>query len=304
MRRRRAGAVLVALVALVVAIVAIAGGGSDPEGDSRPAARAERPVELPRGGRSIFPEHLVVAFYGAPQSDELGALGIGTPAQAGRRLVRQARAYRGAGRRVLPAFELIAVVANGAPGADGLFRTRQDAATIRRYLAAARRERALLLLDIQPGRADFLAEMRALEPFLREPDVGLALDPEWHVADGEIPGKVLGSVDAAVVNAVSARLAEIVRERRLPEKLLVVHQFTGDMVRRRETLVQRPGVEIVLDVDGFGTRAQKIAKYRELTRGTERFTTGIKLFYREDTGLMTPREVLRLRPRPELVIYE
>jgi hypothetical protein len=246
----------------------------------------------------------VVAFYGAPQSDELGALGIGTPAASARRLVRQARAYRSRGRRVLPAFELIAVVANGSPGRDRLYRTRQGAATIRDYLAAARRARALLLLDIQPGRSDFLAELSALEPFLREPDVGLALDPEWHVQAGQVPGKVLGSVDAGVVNAVAARLAEIVRERRLPEKLLVVHQFTRGMVRQRERLVPRAGVEIVLDVDGFGTRANKVRKYRELTRGTERFAHGIKLFYREDIGLMTPREVLGLRPQPQLVIYE
>ena len=295
---------LVALAGLVVAIVAIAGGGSGPDDEPRPAPRAQRPLELPRGGRSVFPEHLVVAFYGAPQSDELGALGIGSPDAAGRRLAKQARSYRGRGRRVLPAFELIAVVANGAPGRERLYRTRQGAGTIRRYLEAARRAKALLLLDIQPGRADFLAEMRALEPFLREPDVGLALDPEWHVGPGEVPGQVLGSVDAGVVNAVSARLAAIVRERRLPEKLLVVHQFTRNMVKRRELLARRPGVAMVLDVDGFGTRAEKVAKYRELARGNERFPHGLKLFYREDTGLMTAREVLRLRPQPQLVIYE
>ena len=294
------GAILLGVV-LVVTI-----GGDDEDGGSgseRPRAQAA-PAELPRGGRRIFPEHRVVALYGAPQSDELGALGIGTPDAAGRRLLRQARAYKGGGRRVLPAFELIAVVANGAPGRERLYRTRQSAATIRRYLAAARRARALLVLDIQPGRSDFLAELRALEPFLREPDVGLALDPEWHVGAGQVPGRVLGSVEAGVVNAVSARLAEIVRERRLPEKLLVVHQFTRRMIRQRERLVPRPGVATVLDVDGFGNRADKIAKYRELTRGTGRFAHGIKLFYREDVGLMSPREVMGLRPRPQLVIYE
>jgi hypothetical protein len=205
---------------------------------------------------------------------------------------------------VLPVFELIAVVANGAPGSEGKYRTRQSPATIRAFLAAARRARALLLLDVQPGRSDFLTELRALEPYLREPDVGLALDPEWHVGPGQVPGQVLGSVDAGVVNAVSARLAEIVRQRRLPEKLLVVHQFTRRMVGRKQELVRRPGVELVLDVDGFGTQADKIAKYHELTRGTGRFAHGIKLFYREDTNLMSPREALALRPQPQLVIYE
>ena len=300
--RRRAvagGAVLVVAAGLVLA----ATGGDGDRRDSKP--RAAAPRELPRGGRSILPRFRVVAFYGAPQSQELGALGIGTPDQAGRRLLRQARGYAARGRPVLPAFELIAVVANGTPGDDGRYRTRQSPATIRRYLAAARRARALLLLDIQPGRADFLSEMRALEPYLREPDVGLALDAEWHVGAGEVPGRVFGSVDAGVVNAASARLAEIVRAGRLPEKLLVVHQFTPGMVRRKETLAPRPGVDLVLDVDGFGTQPVKAAKYRELTAPTSaRFAHGLKLFYREDTDLMTPAEALRLRPEPQLVIYE
>ncbi|HEX8054140.1 MAG TPA: hypothetical protein VF517_14205 [Thermoleophilaceae bacterium] len=306
MRRRRAVAALAGAVALIVVVALLVGGDdgeSDRAGEDRAAAAA--PPELPRGGRRILPRFRLVAFYGAPQAGELGALGIGTPDQAGRRLARQARTYRRPGRPVLPVFELIAVVANGSPGRDGRYRTRQGAATIRRYLAAARRARALLLLDIQPGRADFLAEMRALEPFLREPDVGLALDPEWHVGAGQVPGQVLGSVDAGVVNTVSARLAAIVRERRLPDKLLVVHQFTANMVRRKPTLARPPGVALVLDVDGFGTQAQKIAKYRELTRGGgPRFAHGLKLFFREDTDLMSPPEVLRLRPQPQLVVYE
>lgn len=302
MRRRQVAAGALVLVA-IGAFVALVSGDDRTRERSEPV-RARKPPDLPRGGRTILPRHRLVAYYGAPQADELGALGIGTPDQAGRRLLRQARAFRRRGRPVLPVFELIAVVANGAPGAEGLYRTRQSAATIRRYLAAARRARALLVLDIQPGRADFLAELRALEPFLREPDVGLALDPEWHVEAGQVPGKVLGSVDAGVVNAISARLAAIVRERGLPEKLLIIHQFTANMVRRKATLARRPGVALVLDVDGFGTQGDKIAKYRGLTRGARGFPHGIKLFYREDTNLMTPREALALRPQPQLVVYE
>ncbi|HKP90959.1 MAG TPA: hypothetical protein VJT75_13410, partial [Thermoleophilaceae bacterium] len=246
----------------------------------------------------------LVAYYGAPQSRELGALGIGTPDQAARRLERQARPYGEPGRPVLPALELIATVADPLPGEDGLYRTRQGAGTIRRYLAAARRARALLVLDVQPGRARFLDEVRVLERYLREPDVSLALDPEWHVAPGQVPGRDLGSMDAAEVNAVADRLDGLVRRRGLPEKLLLVHQFTAGMVRNRQRLTARPGVATVLDVDGFGTAAQKVAKYRELTRGIFGFAHGLKLFYEEDTGLMRPSDVLRLRPQPDVVIYE
>jgi len=113
----------------------------------------------------------------------------------------------------LPAFELIAVVASGAPGNDGSYSYRQKRDVIDTYLAAARRAKALLVLDIQPGHSDFMHEVKWLEPYLEQPDVALALDPEWHVGPGQIPGKVLGSVDAADVNRVSSYVSRIVRRK-------------------------------------------------------------------------------------------
>jgi hypothetical protein len=261
---------------------------------------------LPGGGREIFPAHLVVGFYGAPQDDELGALGIGTPDQAGARLLAQAKAYGGGRRRVLPAFELLATVAAADPGEDGQYRFRQPAEVIDRYLAAARRRRALLILDIQPGRADFIDEVRRLEPYLAEPDVGLALDPEWHVEPPEVPGQSIGSVDAGTVNKVSEYLARIAKRHDLPQKLLVVHQFTEDMIEDRELLETRPRVALVLNADGFGDPPNKRAKYRSLLppQGPDPIHTGFKLFYREDTDLMSPADVKGLRPPPDFVVYE
>jgi hypothetical protein len=203
---------------------------------------------------------------------------------------------------VLPAFELLAVVAAAAPGDDGLYRTRQEDAVIARYLEAARRANAILLLDIQPGRADFLTEAKQLRRWLEEPDVGLALDPEWRMGPEEVPGQTIGSVDASEVNAVSAWLARIVRRERLPEKLFLVHRFTEDMIENVEALERRRGLALTLNVDGFGTKEQKVAKYRDLVPRT--YNAGFKLFYREDEGLMKPREVLALRPAPDIVVYE
>src|SRR5215210_1982168 len=146
--------------------------------------------------------------------------------------------------------------------------------------------------------------MARLDPFLAQPDVGLALDPEWHLAEDEVPGKTIGSMTADELNAVSARLSEIVRRRRLPEKMLVVHQFTKDMVESRERLRRHRGVELVLNVDGFGDRTVKIQKYSEFVNRRDPARHGFKLFYREDTNLMGPRDVLGLRPQPEFVVYE
>src|SRR4051812_5517503 len=160
-RRRLAALGAVAAAATLAGAAAGAGGGDDGGGRAADAAtspaaevRAPPPPELPLGGRTIFPRYRVVAYYGAPQSDELGALGIGSPTAAGRRLRRQARPYARKTRPVMLAFELIVTVANGAPGTDAMYRTRQPNAVVRRYLRAARRQKALLVLDIQPGHAD------------------------------------------------------------------------------------------------------------------------------------------------------
>jgi hypothetical protein len=308
-RQRRVAAVVLAALLLLVTVAAVAMRTRSPsgqdEGASKAAAQARQPAppQLPRGGREILPRYRVVGFYGAPQAAELGVLGIGTPTRAARKLRRQARDYRRGGRPVMPAFELIVTIVNSSPGPDGRYRTRQKRAVIRRYLAAARRAKALLVLDIQPGRADFMSEVRALRPYLEQPDVSLALDPEWSMRAGEVPGQTIGSTDAATVNEVSAYLADIVRRRNLPQKLLLVHQFTEDMIRDKQRLRRRPGVALTLNVDGFGDRPNKIGKYKGFT-DSRRFRYGFKLFYREDTNLMQPRDVLRLRPRPDVVMYE
>jgi hypothetical protein len=304
-KRRRRLVVLGVAGAAAFALGAAVGAGKEdgPEREAglKPAAGVE---QLPRGGRDLLPRHTLVGFYGAPQDDELGALGIGSPAEAAARLAAQARAYEGRGP-VMPVLELLATIAAGDAGEDGSHRLLQPHSVIERYLTEARRQRGLLLLDIQPGRADFAEEVRRLDRWLREPDVGLALDPEWHVGPTEIPGQVIGSVDAETVNEVAARLSRIVVRHDLPEKLLVVHQFTRDMITGRSQLRDRRGVAIVLNSDGFGDPANKIAKYQELRpgRGTP-FFPGFKLFYREDLDLMSPEEVLSLRPPPKLIVYE
>jgi hypothetical protein len=303
-RRRR---LVAAGVAGLLALLLVAGGllafGGD--GGDGPEARQEpKRAALPRGGRTILPDYRVVAYYGAPQDDELGVLGIGSPRRAARRLERQARPYVGRRRPVLPAFELIAAIVTSEPGDGGDHSMRQDDATIRRYLRVARAHRMLLLLDIQPGYAPFLQEAKALERWLKEPDVGLALDPEWSLDPPLLPAQEIGSTDAGTVNAVSRYLSSIVRQNDLPQKLLVVHRFTRNMIQAEDDLERDPGVALVVNVDGFGDPPNKISKYREFTRDLRRRYNGFKLFYHEDQNLMIPAQVLRLRPEPDLVVYE
>jgi hypothetical protein len=314
-RRRRATAIvaLAVLAALIVfAITQLTGsnaaeppraGGAEAE-TGQPTPTPEKLVELPRGGRSILPDFRVVAYYGAPQDDELGALGIGSPAHAARKLERAAKPFARKSRPVLPAMELIAVVAAAHPGPGDRYNLRQPDSVIRRYLKAARKAKTLLILDIQPGRSDFFTETKRLRKWLKEPDVGLALDPEWRMDPGQVPGQVIGHVGSREVNATTAWLDQLVTKHKLPQKLLLVHEFTDDMVPEAQ-LKPRKGLAYVLNVDGFGGQALKVAKYKSFAKQAGEFRRGFKLFYQEDTKpMMTAAQVMRLQPRPDVVVYE
>jgi hypothetical protein len=302
-RRQLAATLAVAALVFLVLFLLFGTGGSDDGNGKATAKKPPAPPQLPGGGRTIFPGRLVVGFYGAPQADELGELGIGSPASAGQRLLKMTKEYAGAGRKVLPAMELIAEIAHRAPGEEGLYRGVQPDSVIRRYLRAARKIGAILILDIQPGHASFFAESQKLEKWLRKPDVSLALDPEWHTP-GAVPGTVIGTVDVREVNAVSFWLDALVRKHDLPQKLLVIHRFTDDMIVGEDQLKPRKNVAVTVNVDGFGGREIKIAKYKSFAQRAPGLHNGFKLFFREDIDLLSPARVLRMKPQPELIVYE
>jgi hypothetical protein len=262
--------------------------------------------DLPRGGVSVIPQNRVIGFYGAPQAPQLGELGIGSPQSAAKRLRRQIKPYKPRSPKpILPVFELLGTIALASPGPDGKYRSRQPDSIIRRYARTARRHDFLLMLDIQPGRSRFMQEVEHLRKWLRKPFVSVALDPEWNVGPNGVPGQEIGSVSARMVNRVTKYLAAIVRKRDLPQKLVVVHQFTDSMIRNKEDLRPRKQVDLVLNADGFGTPEAKITKYEQLTPGKgSGLYAGFKLFYEEDTNLMSPKQVMRLRPRPDFIVYE
>jgi hypothetical protein len=251
----------------------------------------------------LFPGHRVVAFYGAPNAPGLGVLGAGSPDDVWPQLRRQAKPYTTHKNDAVPAYELITFIATGSRGNQGNFSSRLPDQVISRYARAAKRHHALLILDIQPGRGNFLPDARTLAPWLRLPYVELAIDPEWKLYGGEMPLSRIGHTRARVVNRVSRWLNHLTRVNGLPQKMLLVHEFTDDMVRNKERVVERKHVATVFNVDGFGSRGAKIGKYREFAAETD-FPLGFKVFYDADIGMMAPRDVLRLRPRPVIVEYE
>ena len=244
----------------------------------------------------------MLALYGAPQLKST-ALGRLTPTAASGLVARQVAPYAKLGDRpVIPSFDLIGVVANSTSGTDRLYRTRQPATLIAEYLKRTRAMGGRLMIDIQPGRSPVLDEVDALEKWIAQPDVDIAIDPEWNVGPRGVPGSTPGSISAGDLNAVSRRVQRIVAENGLPPKVMVVHQFSNRSVRQRSRIRQRPGVEVTLNFDGIGAPAPKIAGYESLT--TEGLFNGFSLFYDLDGPLMKPGTVLGLEPAVDFLLYQ
>jgi len=266
---------------------------------------ASSPASLAAASR-VLERAQVVALYGYPGFPSMGELGKYTPDEAAADVQRRAWVYDALNgeRGAIGALHVVVSVAQPVPMADGSYLNYLDYAVIAEYVEAARRYGLLLILDTQLGMADPVEEARRLERFLVEPFVQLALDPEFAMrAKGGVPGKVIGSVDAGEVNAVQAYLAGLVRERGLPSKLLVVHQFREDMLTHGAAWEDVPEVQRVINVDGWGDTRTKLETYGAFATASYAAYAGIKLFEGWDAPMLTPAEVLRLLRRPDFVVY-
>jgi hypothetical protein len=266
------------------------------------------PATLPRGGRAVFPRYRLVGYAGVTGAPTLGRLGTGPLDQRVAEIERRAKPYA-AGREILPVVEVIATVVQGSPGRDGKYRVRLSDAQIAKYHKVARIHRVVMLLNLQPGRSEFLPEAKAFQKWLKEPDVGVALDPEWATDHGQRPGGVYGHTSGAELDEVARYLSGLVKQYKLPEKVMVYHQVARSVVRKESGLKDHDGVVLIKSVDGLGHKGPKINTYRVVNKSTPKFVhAGFKLFFTEDQRhggrLMTPKEVLGLKPCPEYVMFE
>ena len=249
----------------------------------------------------------VLSFYGHPATPALGALGLEEPAEIAEQIAAWAAAYDGlnGGREVIPAFHVITGVSQSYPTSDGTWLGRLSAEGIAEYVEVARERGMLVFLDNQIGWSDPLEEVQLLERFLREPFVHVALDPEFATRRQDIrPGLVIGSITAEEVNEVQRYLAALVQAEGLPPKILMVHQFTPGMVRDRENIQDYSGVDLSIDMDGFGLMPAKVSGYEAFAVPEPSEWPAFKLFFDYDTPLMTVEQVLGLDPPPDLIIYQ
>ncbi|WP_419842923.1 hypothetical protein [Candidatus Poriferisodalis sp.] len=268
-----------------------------------------RGEELPGGGLLLFEPgraRRLVAMYGHPATSQLGVLGEQGPLEGIERVRSIARDYGADGSDVILAFEIIATVASANPGGDGDYSNETALDVIRPWIDMAAENDMYVVLDLQSGRTDFLTQAKRYAELLRHPHVGLALDPEWRLRPGEVHLRQVGTVDAAEINPVVGWLAGLVREEALPQKLLIMHQFSFSMITNRDQVATPAELAVMIHMDGQGPIATKYSTWEVLTTQPDagRFYWGWKNFYDEDFPTPTPQQVLALRPSPLFVSYQ
>ncbi len=264
------------------------------------------PPELPEPMGGWKPDTLYVALYGHPGSATLGSLGEQGVDQAVARAKAVAAPYGQFGRPVVPTFEIITTVASSEAGADGDYSNEFPDAKFQPWIDAAGANGMHVILDLQPGRATFPSQAREIEALLAQRNVSLALDPEWRVGPTQRPGGgFIGTVDGAEVNESIEYLDGVIRRHNLPPKMLVVHQFTDSMVTNKAIIRGTPNVQVVFQMDGFGTLQLKLGSWDRMVANLPAGAlTGWKNFYDEDRPTPTPAESLSVRPTPIYISYQ
>ena len=261
---------------------------------------------------AILPFKRIVVYYGNMHSKKMGALGEYAPKEMWRRLNAEVKHWEKADPKtpVQKGIHYIATVASGTPGKDGAYVNRMPEKQIDSALAIAKMENAIVFLDIQVGLSTIQKELPRFEKYLKMPNVHLGIDPEFSMLKkGVPPGRKIGTYDAADINYTTDYLAKLVRANNLPPKVFVLHRFTQGMVTNYKNIKLHPEVQFVVHMDGWGEPELKLGTYRNHIYKEPVQFTGFKLFYKNDLKkaphrMMTPEELLKLKPQPIYIQYQ
>ncbi len=264
-------------------------------------------VQLPGGGQALFPGRRLVALYGHPGTPGLGVLGEqGLPESIDRAKQIAAQYDSLSSVPVVPAFEIIATVAHDSPGPDGDYSGETGVDELRPWVEKAGQEGVYVVLDLQPGRANFLDQAKRYAELLRMPHVGLALDPEWRLTPTQRPLGQIGSVPAHEVNSVIDWLADLTATEKLPQKLLVLHQFQLSMLADEAQIdLGRDQVQVLIHMDGQGRTDLKDETWQAVVGAAPAGVPfGWKNFYDEDIPMMSPQQTMAKKPTPLMISYQ
>ena len=270
-------------------------------------AVAKTGVQLPGGGQVVLPGHRFVALYGHPDTSALGVLGEQGISASVTRATKMAHRYQPLSKvPTVPTFEIIATTLQGSPGPDGDYSFKTPIKTLKPWVDQARKSGVYVVLDLQPGRADFLSQAKRYEQLLKLPNVGLALDPEWRLGPNQVPLRQIGGVDSAEINRVSDWLAALTAKNKLPQKLLVLHQFQLQMIRHEKKLnTSHDELHLLIHMDGQGSPDLKEGTWRSVVAAAPKgMPFGWKNFYDEDHPMLTPKQTMAKRPTPAMISYQ
>jgi hypothetical protein len=281
---------------------------SQPTATLMPGINVDQPTAEVSADGSILPKFRIISFYGHPTSTDMGVLGEFPDDLTGleAKLREEAGNFEAAdpSRPVKIAFEVIASVGQNWPAENDTYLMHTGEKIIDKYVAYAEKHDILVILDVQIGHSTVAAEIDSVRKWLEKPFVHLAIDPEFAMPDGEIPGQAIGTVDASDISVAQDELGQLVDQLGLPPKLLIVHRFTEGMITNDTNLESVPGVQLVIDFDGFGDPAAKQELYTLFTGDKKVEFAGIKLFYKQDSPIMSAAQVVALDPAPDLVIFQ
>jgi hypothetical protein len=266
--------------------------------------------EYPLPG-AILPFNRVVAFYGNLYSKNMGVLGQYPRKTMLSKLKEEVKNWEKAdtATNVVPALHYICVTAQADAGRKGLHNLRMPFSQIDTVLSWAKSINAIVFLDIQVGFSTVQTELPLLEKYMKMPNVHFGIDPEFSMKEGSVPGKRIGTFDADDINYVTNYLAKLVKKNDLPPKIFVVHRFTRRMVTNYKDIKLRPEVQVVMDMDGWGGPELKKGTYKYFISEEPVQFTGFKLFYKNDLKnephrMLTPKEILSLKPAPIYIQYQ
>lgn len=257
--------------------------------------------------QSVLLNNDIFALYGKPDAYTMGILGRYSPEEIEPIMNKFAATYDEANkeRGIIPAFYLI--YGTCWPGGDiGLLRQ----STVKKYIEFAAERGWYVFIDHQIGKYTVEQAMNAILPFLKYPNVHLALDPEWHTTE---PMKVIGSVTGDEINKAQAMMDKYIKENNITgRRMLVIHQFNAIMIKKRANVrSDYERVQLIHCADGFGSPQLKKDSYAYNALAQNIPLKSFKLFSKPtvagagyDQPMMTPEEVFSLTPRPYLIMYQ
>lgn len=260
------------------------------------------------GGYLALSGKTYIAMYGHPGSPGLGVLGEqGVKASVARAKTLVRKYDRVGTAHFVPTFEIVATVASAGAGKDKNYSHEVAVSTLRPLVNAAGQAGLYVILDLQPGRSDFLSQAKRYGSLLKRPYVGLGLDPEWRLTKKQKPLRQIGSVNVGEINRVGNWLAALTRTHTLPQKVFVLHQFSRTMIRNRSDLdLDHAELATVIHVDGQGPQPAKQGTWHTLHHGAPKGVFwGWKNFVDEDKPMLNARATWHdVNPRPNLISYQ